>query len=100
MIFVFPTAINLKRICNQEALYHASCLCASPERGMVRIPQNSSMGGGVFKWYAVTLSIDKVKNTPSQPVNTQYQTVSTFGMKQKTRFTVLLLASFLVQWGA
>ena len=85
MIFVFPTAINLKRICNQEALYHASCLCASPERGMVRIPQNSSMGGGVFKWYAVTLSIDKVKNTPSQPVNTQYQTVSTFGMKQKTR---------------
>ena len=84
MIFVFPTAINLKRICNQEALYHASCLGASPERGMVRIPQNSSMGG-VFKWYAVTLCIDKVKNTPPQPVNTQYQTVSTFGMKQKPR---------------
>lgn len=52
-------AINLKRICNQEALYHASCLCASPERGMVRIPQNSSMGG-VFKWYAVTLTIDNL----------------------------------------
>ena len=84
MIFVFPTAINLKRICNQEALYHASCLGASPERGMVRIPQNSSMGG-VFKWYAVTLCIDKVKNTPPQSANTQYQTASTFGMKQKPR---------------
>ena len=41
--------------------------------------------GGVFKWYAVTLCIDKVKNAPPQPANTQYQTASTFGMKQKPR---------------
>jgi beta-galactosidase len=41
--------------------------------------------GGVFKWYAVTLCIDKVKNTPPQSANTQYQTASTFGMKQKPR---------------